>query len=63
MQTRPSHRHRALSPTTVFARPAAETGQNQESDTMQPVARFAIEHERAAVKIRFNPPVYGLSLL
>ncbi|EZF73810.1 hypothetical protein H105_04335 [Trichophyton soudanense CBS 452.61] len=60
MQARPSHRHRALSPTTVFARPAAETGQNQESDTMQPVARFAIEHERAAVQIRFNPPVYVL---
>ncbi|OAL69477.1 hypothetical protein A7D00_6596 [Trichophyton violaceum] len=63
MQARPSHRHRALSPTTVFARPAAETGQNQESDTMQPVARFAIEHERAAVQIRFNPPVSARYIL
>ncbi|EFR00746.1 hypothetical protein MGYG_03751 [Nannizzia gypsea CBS 118893] len=63
MQARPSHRHRALSPTTVFARPAAEALHSQESETMQPVARFSIEHERAAVQIRFNPPVSARYIL
>ncbi|KAM5444685.1 hypothetical protein MferCBS31731_000139 [Microsporum ferrugineum] len=58
-----SQRHRALSPTTVFARPISETARNQDSDTMPPVARFSIEHERAAVQIRFNPPVSARYIL
>ncbi|KAF3482387.1 uncharacterized protein GIQ15_05146 [Arthroderma uncinatum] len=57
-----SSRNRPLSPTTVFARPAAET-RNQETDTMTPIARFSIEHERAAVQIRFNPPVSARYIL
>ncbi|KAK2845296.1 hypothetical protein FQN49_005858 [Arthroderma sp. PD_2] len=57
-----SSRNRALSPTTVFARPAAES-RTRETDTMLPIARFSIEHERAAVQIRFNPPVSARYIL